>query len=84
MLPGNDSNDAGNDEPRVQRQSPMLPVQYFDRCPGLADEYERLVLGDVASELGIDDPLQSLELLAHVHGLRAEVVPQIRMKLAYR
>ena len=63
--------------------SPMLPVQYLDRCPGLADEYERLVLGDVASELGIDDPLQSLELLAHVHGLHAEVVPQIRMKLAY-
>lgn len=64
-------------------QSPMLPVQYLDRCPGLVDEYERLVLGDVASELGIDDPLQSLELLAHVHGLHAEVVPQILMKLAY-
>lgn len=64
-------------------QSPMLPVQYLDRCHGLADEYERLVLGDVASELGIDDSLQSLELLAHVHGLHAEVVPQIRMKLAY-
>lgn len=61
----------------------MLPVQYFDRCPGLADEDERLVLGDVAAELSIDDPLQSLELFAHVHRLHAEVVPQVRMKLAY-
>lgn len=69
--------------PDIQRQSPMLPVQYLDRCPGLADEYERLVLGDVASELSIDDSLQSPELLVHVHGLHAEVVPQIRMKLAY-
>lgn len=55
----------------------------IDRRPGLADEYERLVLGDVASELGVDNPLQTLELFAHVHRLHAEVVPQIRMKLAY-
>jgi hypothetical protein len=61
----------------------MFPVQYLGSRPGLADEDERLVLGDVAAELSIDDPLQSLELFAHVHGLHAEVVPQIRMKLAY-
>ena len=62
----------------------MLPVQYLDRRPGFADKDERLVLGDVASELGVDNPLQTLELFAHVHRLHAEVVPQVRVKLAYR
>ena len=64
-------------------QSPMLPVQYLGCRPGLADEDERLVLGDVASELGVDNPLQTLELFAHVHRLHAEVVPRVRVKLAY-
>ncbi len=65
----------------VSFQSTPPPI---DRRPGFADEDEHLVLGDVASELGVDDPLQPLELLAHVHRLHAEVVPQVRVKLAYR
>lgn len=65
-------------------QPSVLAVQYLGCRPGLADEDERLVLGDVASELSVDDPLQPLELLAHVHRLHAEIVPQVRVKLAYR